>query len=233
MNLIRDKFSPDGRLLQLEHSLEAIQLGCTVIGICTNTCVVLAAEKRITSPLMVTKNVERIVKLDDHIGCGLSGVLADARRLVDRSRIECQKHWLSYDESMPVESCTQFTSTLVMQSSDTDDTMNRPASVALLFAGFDGDEPQLWHLDPSGTYTRYLGKAIGSNSAFAQKKLEEKYRFDMDVKDAIELCLITLEQAMEEQLRGTNIELMFMTKDNKNYNKLSEDELKKLLGNAD
>ncbi|KAM8719326.1 hypothetical protein ACLKA7_011956 [Drosophila subpalustris] len=154
-------------------------------------CVVLAAEKRITSSPMVTKNVERIVKLDEHIGCALSGLLADARQLIDRSRVECQKHWFAYDESMPIESCTQFTSTMVMQYCDTDTNdlapMSRPVGLALLVAGFDSDEPQLWYLDPSGTYSRFLGKAIGSRSEFAQRSLEAKYRPEMDANWAIEL----------------------------------------------
>ena len=50
--------------------------------------------------------------------------------------------------------------------SDSDGSaLSRPFGVALLFAGCDPDHgPQLFHMDPSGTYVRYDAKAIGSGS---------------------------------------------------------------------
>ncbi|KAK5963602.1 uncharacterized protein PWA37_003927 [Arxiozyma heterogenica] len=39
-------FSPEGRLFQVEYSLEAIKLGSTAIGIATSEGVVLGVEKK-------------------------------------------------------------------------------------------------------------------------------------------------------------------------------------------
>jgi len=44
-----------------------------------------------------------------------------------------------------------------------------------MFAGIDKNGPQLFHLDPSGTYVQYNAKAIGSGSEGAQQTLQEKY----------------------------------------------------------
>ena len=44
--------SPEGRLFQVEYAIEAIKLGSTAIAIKTREGVVLAVEKRATSPLM-------------------------------------------------------------------------------------------------------------------------------------------------------------------------------------
>ena len=85
----------------------AAQLGSTAIGIQTSEGVVLAVEKRVTSPLLDPASIEKIMELDTHIGCAMSGLTADARTLVDKARVETQNHRFTYDEAMTVESCTQ------------------------------------------------------------------------------------------------------------------------------
>jgi len=45
-----------------------LQLGSTAIGIQTPGGVVLAVEKRVTSPLIVTTSIEKIMEIDVHIG---------------------------------------------------------------------------------------------------------------------------------------------------------------------
>ena len=47
--------------------------------------------------------------------------------------------------------------------------------MALLFAGHDENGPQLFHLDPSGTFLQHDAKAIGSASEGAQQALQEVY----------------------------------------------------------
>lgn len=136
--------------------------------------VVLAAEKRITSKLMIPKTVEKIVEIDKHIGCTTSGLMADSRTLIERARVECQQHWFVYNEKMSVESCALAVSELAIKfgDSDSETAMSRPFGVAMLFAGISDNEPQLWHMDPSGTYTQYDAKAIGSGSEGAQQNLQ-------------------------------------------------------------
>ena len=67
-------FSPEGRLFQVEYAIEAIKLGSTAIGIQTGEGVILAVEKRITSPLMEPTSIEKIVEIDSHIACAFSGM---------------------------------------------------------------------------------------------------------------------------------------------------------------
>lgn len=207
-------FSPEGRLFQVEYAIEAIKLGSTAVGICSKHGVVLAVERRITSTLMVQKTVEKIVEVDKHIGCATSGLIADARTLVDRARVECLNHWFLYNERMSIESCAQAVSTLAIQFGDSSDggsAMSRPFGVAILFAGMDEGEPQLWHMDPSGTYVRYGAKAIGSGSEGAQQNLQDNYSDKMTLAEAVDLALSTLKQVMEEKLSCTNVEVMTMS----------------------
>ena len=45
-----------------------LQLGSTAIGIQTSEGVVLAVEKRVTSPLIEAGSIEKIMEVDKHIG---------------------------------------------------------------------------------------------------------------------------------------------------------------------
>ena len=61
-------FSPEGRIFQVEYAIEAIKLGSTAMGIQTSEGVVLAVEKRITSPLIEPASIEKIFEIDRHVG---------------------------------------------------------------------------------------------------------------------------------------------------------------------
>jgi 20S proteasome subunit alpha 5 len=141
-------FSPEGRLFQVEYAIEAIKLGSTAIGVCTSEGVVLGVEKRVTSILLESSSIEKIVEIDSHIGCAMSGLTADARTMIDHARLESQNHRFTYDEPLRVESCTQAVCDLALRFGEGDDdeserVMSRPFGVALLIAGVDEDGPQL------------------------------------------------------------------------------------------
>ena len=85
-------------------SLMPLQLGSTAVGICATDGVILAVEKRTTSPLMEPSSIEKIVEIDRHIGvspkisdekviivragCAVSGLTPDARTMIERARVE-------------------------------------------------------------------------------------------------------------------------------------------------
>eukprot|EP00118_Oscarella_pearsei_P025253 m.307837 g.307837 ORF g.307837 m.307837 type:complete len:242 (+) comp42904_c0_seq1:28-753(+) len=224
-------YSPEGRLFQVEYAIEAIKLGSTAIGIQTNEGVVLAVEKRMTSSLMESVGLEKIVEIDSHIGCALSGLIADSRTMIDRARVESQNHWFTYNEPMPVESVAQAIGNLAMQFGDEDadeGAMSRPFGVALLFGGIDERGPQLFHVDPSGTFTQYSAKAIGSGSEGAQSTLEEIYDKNASLDDACKAAMTILKQVMEEKLTSSNIEMATLTS-TKKYHFWEKEELEDLI----
>lgn len=211
-------FSPEGRLFQVEYAMEAIKLGSTAIGIQTQHGVVLAVERRITSPLMEPDSIPKIVEIDAHIACAMSGLTADARTMIDKARTEAQSYWFTYNEPMPVESVTQAVCNLAMSfgETDSDSTMSRPFGVSLLVAGIDRaadgtGKPFLYHTDPSGTYSRYDATAIGSGSEGAQASLLTDYHSSLTLEEAAVMALRILKQVMEEKLGPLNVEVATVT----------------------
>ena len=224
-------FSPEGRLWQLEYAMEAIKLGSTVIGVQTAEGVVLGAEKRMKSRLM-EKVADKIVEIDRHIGVGMSGLVPDARTLVDHGRVDAQNYTFTYDEPIPVESVTQSICDISIRFGEdrgSDDVMSRPFGVALLVGGVDERGPVLFHTDPAGNYTQYLAKAIGNASDSAQTLLEAQYYKSMTLENAKILTLTVLRQVMEEKLTQSNIELFVIPTATRKVTQISTEDIEALI----
>lgn len=206
-----NSFSPEGRIFQVEYAIQAIKLGSTAIGIQSHDGVVIVSEKRIHSKLIEPSSIEKSFEIDTHIGCCMSGLIADAKTMVDKARIEAQHHWFTFNESMSVESIVGSVSDLAMSFSGMQPgrSTSRPFGVSLLFAGIEPKtkECKLFYLDPSGTFIRCDAKAIGSASEGAQSSLSEMYHKSLNLKQALNISLTILKQVMEEKLTDLNIEI--------------------------
>ena len=205
-----------------------MKLGSTAVGIQTVQGVVLAVEKRLTSVLLEPSSVEKIMEIDKHIGAAVSGLIGDARTLVDHARVEAQNHRFTFDEAIGVEALAQLTCDLALGFGEgKEKSMSRPFGVALLMAGFDENGAQLYFSDPSGTYLQYKAKAIGAGSEGAQATLQDKYRDDMTLEDAEKLAFEILKQVMEEKISNVNIEVATVTENGFHF--YSGDEIEKLI----
>jgi len=229
-------FSPEGRLFQVEYAIEAIKLGSTAVGIQTAKGVVLAVEKRLTSTLLESSSIEKIQEIDEHVGCAMSGLTADARTMIDHARLETQNHRFTYDEPMTVEACTQAICDLALRFGEDssgrkkEDVMSRPFGVALLIGGVDSNgQAVLFHTDPSGTFTQFNAKAIGSGSEGAQTQLQEEYNKSMSLEEAETLAIKVLKQVMEEKLNSTNVEIASISTSTKKFKIYNKDEVEGII----
>mmetsp|Transcript_2776 Transcript_2776/g.9796 ORF Transcript_2776/g.9796 Transcript_2776/m.9796 type:complete len:259 (+) Transcript_2776:51-827(+) len=228
-------FSPEGRLFQVEYAIEAIKLGTTGIGIQTAEGVVLAVEKRVSSPLLEPKSIEKIMEIDQHMGCCMSGLTADARMMIDHARVEAQSHTFNFDEPMMVESCTQAVCDLALRFGEDrsgkkeESVMSRPFGVALLIAGVDENGPQLYHCNPSGTYTRFSAKAIGAASEGAQNALQQAYNKSLTLAEAELLALGILKDVMEEEIKPSNVEVATVSVTSGRFVNYAEDKVEELV----
>jgi 20S proteasome alpha/beta subunit len=103
-----------------------------------------------------------------------------------------------------VESLTQALCDLALSfgegSEGNKSKMSRPFGVALLLAGVDSRGCQLYHMDPSGTYTKYDAQAIGNGSEAARTILLERYNKSLSLADAAALVVRVLSETMEEKV---------------------------------
>src|SRR6056297_1792960 len=198
-------FSPDGRLYQVEYAREAVKRGTASVGLRTSDGVVLAANRRVSSPLMERSSVEKIHKADDHVGIASAGHVADARQLIDFARRDAQINRVRYDEPIAVETLTKDITDHIQQYTQVGGA--RPFGVALLVGGVDDGEPRLFETDPSGTPYEWKATAVGGGREDAQAYLEENYDPEMDLDAGIGLALEAIGEATDDGLDAEGVEM--------------------------
>ncbi len=222
-------FSPDGRLFQVEYAREAVKRGTTTVGLKYTDGVVLIVDKRISSSLIEPDSIEKIFQIDDHVGCATSGLVADARVLVERTRLDAQINEITYDEKIPIK-------TLVKHICDFKQAYTqyggaRPFGTTLLIAGVDNAGPQLFATDPSGAYMEYKANSEGIGRSDAMAYFEEKYKENMTLEEAIDMGIKAISKGSEGKLNPDAIEIAVIGAKEK-FHRLSHDESKNYVKKA-
>lgn len=220
-------FSPDGRLFQVEYAREAVKKGSTTIGVKFKDGVMLIVDRRVASKLLEPKSTEKIHEIDDYIGCATSGLVADARILVDEARKQAQIHRVNFGENIGVEM-------LVKKICDHEQNFTqyggvRPFGTALLVAGSDDLGAHLFETDPSGALVAYKATGIGSGRPAVMEIFEKEFKDDMSFEDAARLGLKGLSAAVEDKLKSDSVEIG-VAEVGKKFRRLSEEEVSGLIG---
>jgi proteasome alpha subunit len=217
-------FSPDGRLFQVEYAKESVKRGTTCIGIVFKEGIILASVKP-ASKLIVNDSTEKIFQIDDHVAAVASGLLADARVIVNQARVKAQVHKITYDEEIDVWTLARSIGDRMQIS--TLYAGLRPFGVSLLIAGVDKGTGHLIESDPSGMLYEWQAYAIGKGAVVANKTLEQRWKPNMTEVDALKLAIDIISKT-EKEKKASILDIAVIKK-GKEYKKLTEDDIKKIL----
>ncbi len=221
-------FSPDGRLLQVEYAKKTVRQGSTAIGIVCSDGVLLVTDKRIVDNLIVTESVEKIWQIDDHIGATASGILSDARVLIERAQLKAQQHKVTYDS--PVDVITIVKDIANLKQMCTQSGGLRPFGVSVLVAGVDADKPRLYETDPTGIYFEYHASVIGEGEIEVEEILQKEYKKEITIEDALKLCLGALKKVLGENFSLERIDAAYIKMDERKFKKFSKETIERTLG---
>ena len=217
-------FSPDGRLLQVEYAKKTVKQGSTAIGIVCKDGVVLVAEKRINSPLMIPKSVEKMFKVDDHIGATASGIISDARVLIDRVQLKAQQHRVTYGSSIDLLSVVKDICDL--KQICTQSAGLRPFGVCVLVAGVEEDgTPKLFLTEPYGLYFGYKAAVIGEGEPEIDLILQKKYKAGMTIQEGLSLAVSALKSYLKTEFNANHIDAIYVSTKNKRFTEFSTEEI--------
>jgi proteasome alpha subunit len=220
-------FSPDGRLLQVEYAKKTVKQGSTAIGIVCKDGVLLCTDKRIVDKLVVPKSVEKIFKIDDHIAATASGILSDARILVERAQLKSQQHSVTYDS--PIDTLSIVKDLCNLKQLCTQSGGLRPFGVSLLIAGIDSNNIKLYETDPTGIFFQYKATAIGEGENEIEEILSKEYKDDITIKDGLKLALKSLYSFIGDDLNVDRIDCVYIEKDEKKYKSFSNEAVENVL----
>ena len=216
-------FSPDGRLLQVEYAIEAVNHGATVLGVSCPEGIVLGAEEHAQTELQDPDFGWKIFEVDEHIGATVVGLGSDARILIDHARIYAQINRLTYDEPMDVEILTKRIGDI--EQVYTQHAWVRPFGVSIIFGGVDKTGNRLFATDPSGSYRAYRAVAEGSGCEVAEVILKKEYREHLKLDEAVKLAVKCLVKILEAQREKSTVRIAVIPSETKKFRMLTAEEV--------
>jgi 20S proteasome subunit alpha 6 len=222
-------FSPQGRLNQVEYASEAVKQGMPVLGLRSDTHVVICTFQKAMSELASYQ--QKIFKIDDHMCMGMAGLTADGRVLSEHMRGECLEHKYKFESNMPVGRLV--TQVADMSQQKTQVASKRPYGIGLLVGGVDATGPHLFETCPNGEFFEYHAMAIGGRSTSAKTYLERHFeKFGtMSKEELIQHAVEAMNRtttASDTTLNTKNTSLAFIGPDAK-FTRLTDEELQKYI----
>ena len=190
-------FSPDGRVYQVEYAREAIKRGGLALGMVFRNGVLFTIDKSIFSPLIEERNLEKFFKITPEVGAAASGLIADARVLIDILREKAQEEARRYGETPDIRNLVMWISRIYEIYTRYEGV--RPFGTALIIGGKDPTGYHLYETDPSGVFQERKATAIGKGSQKAVEILEKNYRPGLKKNEAIKMALDILSETMAER----------------------------------
>jgi len=220
-------FSPDGRLLQVEYAKKTVKQGSTAIGMICSDGVVFITDKRIVDELIVADSLEKIFKVDEHIAATASGILSDARVLIERSQLKAQQNRVTYDSPIDVLSIVKDICDLKQICTQSGGL--RPFGVSLLVMGIDKNGPRLFKTDPTGIYFEYNACVIGEGDGEIEEMLTKEYNKSMTCEDAIKLGVKTMVKVLNNNLTVDRLDVAFIKTEEAQFRKADNAMVDKVL----
>lgn len=222
-------FSPDGRLYQVEYASKIVEQGTLGAAAIYDKGIVFSADKNVTSRLLKPASIEKIFKVDHHIGAISSGLVGDARRLVQLARKEAQENRMYYDEDIQVEALVKQISGI--KQLFTQYAGMRPFGVSFIIGGVDESGSRLFETEPSGSLAEYSAITIGKGKKEAMAFLEKSYKDGLGFDQTVSLLLEALEKGLgeKEKLDVNRLDFAFV-ENGKPFERVSQQKLKSFLG---
>ncbi len=183
--------------------------GTTTVGLTCKDGVVLVTDRRATmGSLIAHKDVEKIFKLDAHIGMTVAGAVSDAQTLARWIQAEANLYKIRKGEAITVNGMATLIANVLHSQ------RYYPMLLQLIVGGHDNTGPRLYSVDLMGSAIEDNLISTGSGSPVAYGVLEDGYEKDMSLDEGVNLAVRALRAALgRDAMSGNGINVVKITKD--------------------
>ncbi len=226
-------FSPEGRLYQVEYAFKAVKgPGITSIAVRGKDSVCAVTQKKVPDKLIDPSSVTSMFRLSETHGCVATGILTDAKAMVQRTRAMAAEFKFNYAYEIPVE----YLAKRVADENQiyTQHAYMRPLGVAMTIIGMDEEAgPSLYKCDPAGYYVGYKACAAGAKEQEALNFLQNRFKpkdggqpaEELDEQETILTAIAALQNVLSADFKPEEIEVAVVSKSNPKFHTLSSDEV--------
>ncbi|WVO14098.1 hypothetical protein L204_101726 [Cryptococcus depauperatus] len=206
-------FSPEGRLYQVEYAFKAISsAGITAVAIRGKDTSVVIAQRKVPDKLLDPETITHLFQITPTIGCVMTGLIADARAQVQRTRSEAAQFRYKYGYEITPEALAKRIANI--NQVYTQRAGMRPLGISMILIGPDDERgPQLFKLDPAGYFTGYKATSSGQKQTEAANFLEKRWKTleadkkELDRASTIEMAIECLSSVCSTDFKASEIEL--------------------------
>lgn len=202
-------FNDDGRLIQLEYGLEALQSGYQIVSVLSDTEIVFVSKKTPQLPLQAESH-NSIFQIAKGLYVNITGVPVDIDYVLDRAKTLAAS--TNYELGCTVGPDI-FTTTLAEKFQKfIQRTAKRIPAFALTVGGFENGVPKMYYTDMSAVHFPCFAAAAGEDCSKMTKHLEKNYKRE-DRGSAVELAISALLQSIGRDAEATEIQVGVLTND--------------------
>lgn len=217
-------FNSEGKLVQLEHGLEALYSGYPIVSVLSESEIIFVSKKIPQLPLQAEPH-NSIHKIADGLYINITGLPADIDYILDR----CKTLAASTEYTLGCKLSPDVFATVLAEKLQIriQKSTKRIPAFALNIAGFEGDRPILHYTDMSAVEYPCFAWCAGENHLKMLKYLEKNYKSNLNRDSALEIAIAALLESIGRDAEFSEIQVGIVKKDGIEY--LSDEKIDEMI----
>jgi len=193
-----------------------LDTGTTILGIVCKEGIVMASDRQVSAGnLVVSKNFQKTVKVNDYLLISFTGSVSDAQRLSKIVTAELKLKELNSKIRPTIKESANLASSIIFSQIRQPSAI--PSIVGILIGGFDRDgTAALFSIEPAGSVSKVenYDANFGSGMPYVLGLLERQYKKGISLKEGVALAKEAIKSSTQRDMgSGYGIDIFTVSKE--------------------